>query len=1278
MYAKASENRTVTATSARQMQVAEKSHSTLLPKSDEGALSRLIQHSLIQPKLAIGKPHDRFEREADQTAERVVQNRPLIQPQPEEEQEEEELQAKGLIQRQAEEEPEEEEVQTLRPAAEEEREQEQGVQRQEEEEEPVQALQRQEEQEEEEIQTKGLIQRQAVADVEQGLQVSRSGGIPMKEGTRAEMEGHFKADFSSVRLHTDAHAASMSRTLSAQAFTYGNHIYFGAGKYDPGSSAGKKLLAHELTHVVQQGAATRSKTLSRAPRSVQRLLGSIRERLAGYARHIPGYTLLTVIVGYDPLAGRSVGRTAENLLGGLMGLVPFGTALYDKLVELGLVGRAFAFVRAELERFDLSVDRLERTLQNARDEMDFFRLDPFAYNLGVLRRHFGALVADVRGFASSIARRVLQMIKEALLGALRRVAESIPGYRLFTMILGRDPLTGQGVERNTARIIEEFLLLIGQREHLEKMRETGTLQRVATWIDTQLVLLNFSFAEIRALFIEAWDAFSFQDVLDPVGAFRRTVNIFRPFVSRLFTFAHNVASAVLRFIKDALIGALANFARRVPGYTLLTVILGRDPFTGEAVARNATNLIRGFMDFVPGGEEKFRNLQESGAIDRAFMWLEEEITKLDLSMETIVGLFRTAWESLSIYDLINPVGAFRRMVQIFGPPIRRIIRFAAAVGMKILEFIFEGIMGAGGARVLSILRRTRDTFLTIIRDPVGFVGNLIRAVVQGFRQFAANILRHLQAGLVGWLFGALEGAGLRLPERFDLQGILSLVFQILGLTYERIRPRLVRLMGERAVSALERTFEFLRVLVTEGPAAAWRQIVEFVGNLRDMVMDAIKDWVITRIVQAAVTRLATLFNPAGAVIQAILAIYNTIMFFIERINQIFALVESVVDSIATIAAGAIGAAANFVEQTMGRTLPVIISFLARLIGLGDIANAIRRIIERIRRPIDRALDRVASWIARQARRLVARGRAAVSAGVGAVRRLLFPEHRFEAGGASHTLSVAASGGRPRLMISSAPQPVEEFLSRYEASRELSESQRTKIGEARALIRSEIDPLAQQLQEAEGSPERTQAIRRQLLQKEVRLSDLIRLIVGRGALNVEQLEYNLEGLTGTYASMPKPRRDDMTADHQPQAAILVYSARLPYFRDVSAMQGRAGSRANNGYAINVQDIRHRAGRTYGSKGEASKNRFIDLVDTRTRTLTTEREKRSVVVELIKDDMRSDVQEMRNVVNSDTNFRDIESLAAEPQEKQALKDRVKNQVLRGEDRIASQDLDSLKGT
>jgi hypothetical protein len=71
--------------------------------------------------------------------------------------------------------------------------------------------------------------------------------------TRTEMEKAFGgADFSSVRIHTNSGAAQLSRSLKAQAFTYGNDIFFDQGKYDPESARGKRLLAHELTHTVQQ------------------------------------------------------------------------------------------------------------------------------------------------------------------------------------------------------------------------------------------------------------------------------------------------------------------------------------------------------------------------------------------------------------------------------------------------------------------------------------------------------------------------------------------------------------------------------------------------------------------------------------------------------------------------------------------------------------------------------------------------------------------------------------------------------------------------------------------------------------------------------------------------------------------------------------------------------------------------------------------------------------------------------------------------------------------
>jgi hypothetical protein len=88
--------------------------------------------------------------------------------------------------------------------------------------------------------------------VESRLAARRGGGNPLPADTRAFMESRFDADFGGVRLHTGGEPARLSRQLNAQAFTYGSDIYLGAGQYNPRSSNGQRLLAHELTHVVQQ------------------------------------------------------------------------------------------------------------------------------------------------------------------------------------------------------------------------------------------------------------------------------------------------------------------------------------------------------------------------------------------------------------------------------------------------------------------------------------------------------------------------------------------------------------------------------------------------------------------------------------------------------------------------------------------------------------------------------------------------------------------------------------------------------------------------------------------------------------------------------------------------------------------------------------------------------------------------------------------------------------------------------------------------------------------
>ena len=81
---------------------------------------------------------------------------------------------------------------------------------------------------------------------------SGGGGLAMKPDTRQFMEGAFSADFSGVRIHSNDEAAAMNNEIQAKAFTWGNDIYFNRGEYNTTSNDGKKLLAHELTHVVQQ------------------------------------------------------------------------------------------------------------------------------------------------------------------------------------------------------------------------------------------------------------------------------------------------------------------------------------------------------------------------------------------------------------------------------------------------------------------------------------------------------------------------------------------------------------------------------------------------------------------------------------------------------------------------------------------------------------------------------------------------------------------------------------------------------------------------------------------------------------------------------------------------------------------------------------------------------------------------------------------------------------------------------------------------------------------
>lgn len=123
----------------------------------------------------------------------------------------------------------------------------------------------------------------AGVDFEERLGAARGGGAPLPDTARAFMEQRMGADFGGIRVHADAQSGQLNRMIQAKAFTMGSDVFFGRGEYNPDSSSGKELLAHELAHTVQQGAAPvqRTRQETEAPIAASEVIEADAEASAG-------------------------------------------------------------------------------------------------------------------------------------------------------------------------------------------------------------------------------------------------------------------------------------------------------------------------------------------------------------------------------------------------------------------------------------------------------------------------------------------------------------------------------------------------------------------------------------------------------------------------------------------------------------------------------------------------------------------------------------------------------------------------------------------------------------------------------------------------------------------------------------------------------------------------------------------------------------------------------------------------------------------------------------
>lgn len=209
-----------------------------------------FQPASVQTKLKVGDPKDEKEKEAETTADKVTKGDASKEKMPEKKEEKDKVRKQG---------EEEEEVQMKQE------EEEETVQRQEKQEEEEE-VQMQEEEEEIQAQSESSpSSATTTSTIESGINKKKNNGHKLPDGVQAEMESAFGSDFSQVNIHNDEKSAQLNKALKAKAFTHGKDIFFNKGEYAPNSVRGKHLLAHELTHVVQQTGQHKDKEINRKP-----------------------------------------------------------------------------------------------------------------------------------------------------------------------------------------------------------------------------------------------------------------------------------------------------------------------------------------------------------------------------------------------------------------------------------------------------------------------------------------------------------------------------------------------------------------------------------------------------------------------------------------------------------------------------------------------------------------------------------------------------------------------------------------------------------------------------------------------------------------------------------------------------------------------------------------------------------------------------------------------------------------------------------------------------
>jgi len=1037
--------------------------------------------------------------------------------------------------------------------------------------------------------------------LETQLKQSKSSGRPMEPLVRDYMEERLSADFARIRIHTDDVAAQMCTRLGAKAFTRGAHVYFNQGRYDAETKQGKKLLAHELVHTIQQGASVRRKaettvgksgaiqceSLSTstptqetkledelaaanaeavsaidpkpAEQAKQQALKDdpeLKEKKAqavpapqpeeaegpkarpkpalkprprptpvapegegkeGPERGVVGQYLEQVSAGVYARAAHKTRNLADNqkthddadakhsqietavkppaqegqaqsnaeqiegleqaravepndqkakaaLSSELNRSVPKSIKALNEFKSQGkakIVGRTvLGKVKEDTDAVQNTYNKIEtapapKPQPKPPVELPGEEIAPETPQLGLGKNAVPALKPEHTDFTEfdrqsdsmldkeGISEKQLEMVDEGELyeaqkerkGLKEKVTEQPAQLQEFAAaeVQQVDKTMEQEEKASRAEMGNKRKKNLAATRNkqsktktaLELKREVVT-KKINTIYEKAKTSVTTKLNNLEKASLAAFDRGQEKASQEFENEVNRDINAWK---SRRYSGAFGG----LKWVKDKLVGiddfpevkqaferGKNNFVTKIDRLILVITQDSQKVIKAckeEMIAANKEITV--YVETL-GPELKATGKQAMGEMKSKLAEMDKFIDRKN--KELVQKLADKKEQAIKKID-----EKIEKMKEAMSGALAKLGNFLLEAMLKFFKWALKKA-GYNATQLMGIISKGKAVIKKIVGDPIGFIMNIVNAVKTGINNFQANIKKHLIGGLLGWLTGQMGNIGIQLPEEFDLKGILSIVLQILGLTWTSIRQKLVKRLGEKVVRVAEKTVDIVKKIITEGPMALWKMIKAKAAEIKAKVMEGIRNWAIVELVKQGIIKLLSFLNPAGAIVQAILAIYNTIMFFVENWDRIVQFVKTVFNSIADMAMGRIGAAAAAVERALAMTIPIILSFLARLLNLGGIGKAVKKIIMKIRKPIDKVVNKVVGIIAKKAKGLLGKGKAVAKKLARKVKDFVFPKQPFKAGDETHTLTLDKKGKRAQLAITSSPaRPVAEYL-----------------------------------------------------------------------------------------------------------------------------------------------------------------------------------------------------------------------------------------------------------